>query len=209
MALVVTSLASACGLNDRFVKLTAFTNPSQGAISAPTILVVDGEAMLVTDTSNSPTLAVARGHASPVPGQPTVVCSAHANLAPVVYGLTSDFTQTVSTNGVAACPVVSYGASGAITVPVVNQTIYLTKATAAAMTLAGPASDQTNVVTVVSLTAAAHTITYTAGFYQNTTSSDIVTFPSTSGACWTFQAKNGVWNATLGGGTTGGVTGPA
>ena len=69
-------------------------------------------------------------------------------------------------------------------------------------------------VTLFTATPALGGATYEAtkkrvGFYQNTTSSDVVTFPTTSGACWIFQAKNGVWNATLGGGTTGGVTGPA
>lgn len=202
MALTVTTLNGAITKGAQKLVLTAFTNPSTSPVGPTTLLLVDGEYMHVADATLSPTLSVTRG------AQGTSA-SAHNTLAPVVYGLTSDFTQQVTTDGVAGASVVSYGVSGAITVPINNCTIYLTKATAAAMTLAGPASDQTNVVTVVSLTAAAHTITYTAGFYQNTTSSDVVTFPTTSGACWTFQAKNGVWNATLGGGTTGGVTGPA
>lgn len=209
MALAVTSLSGAVTISGTSVTLGAFTNPSQGAISAPTVLVVDGETMYVTDTTNAPTLKVARGMESVTPGQPTLPASAHNSGAPVVYGLSSDFTQQVSTDGIAGAKVISYSASGAITVPINNATIYLNGSGIQAMTLAGPADDQTNQVTVVSLTAHAHTITYTAGFYQNTTSSDVVTFPSTSGACWIFQAKNGVWNATLGGGTTGGVTGPA
>ena len=210
MALTVTTLNGAITQGARQVNLTAFTNPATGGISANTMLLVDGEWMRVTDTSLSPTLSVTRGDSGGYsPDNPPMPASAHNTLAPVVYGLTSDFTGVATSDGVAGAKVISYGVSGAITVPVENSTIYLTKATAAAMTLAGPAKDQTNTVTVVSLTAAAHTITYTAGFYQNTTSSDVVTFPSTSGACWIFQAKNGVWNATLGGGTTGGVTGPA
>ena len=202
MALAVTSLNGTITKNATMITLTAFTNPSSGAMSAQTVAIVDGEKMLITDATLSPTVQVVRGYDS-------TYASQHNTLAPIVYGLTSDFTQQVSTTGVAGSSVISYGVSGAITPPINNTTIYLTKATAAAMTLATPASDQSNVVTVVSLTAAAHTITYTAGFYQNTTSSDVVTFPSTSGACWIFQAKNGLWNATLGGGTTGGVTGPA
>lgn len=206
MALVVTSLNGNVTQNAQKIRLTAFTNPSSGGISASTMALVDGEAMRITDATLSPVVSVTRGDSLGV-GSTSAV--AHNDLAPVVYGLTSDFTQQVTTNGIAAAKEISYGASGAITVPIGNCTIYLTKAGTAAMTLAGPAADQNNVVTVVSLTANAHTITYTAGFYQNTTSSDVVTFPTTSGACWTFQAKNGVWNATLGGGTTGGVTGPA
>ncbi len=209
MGLTVTSLNGAITKNATKVTLTAFTNPSTAPIGPQTMLLVDGEWMRVTDASVSPTLSVTRGDSgSASPNNPPLAASAHNTLAPVVYGLTSDFTQFVTGDGLAGAPVVSYGVSGAITVPIVNQTIYLTKAGVAVMTLAAPANDQTNQVTIVSLTANAHTLTYTAGFYQNTTSSDVVTFPATSGACWIFQAKNGLWNATLGGGTTGGVTGP-
>jgi hypothetical protein len=192
MALVVTSLAGDCTLNARQIKLTAFTNPSVGAIGANTMALVDGEVMRITDATLSPSVSVTRGDSL---GVGASVASAHKALAPVVYGLTSDFTQTVTTDGIAGATVISYSVSGAITVPVVDQTIYLTKAGVAVMTLAGPASDQTNTVKIISLTANAHTVTYTAGFYQNTTSSDVLTFPATSGAAFTFQAKNGVWNA--------------
>lgn len=206
MALVVTSLNGAITKGAQQVRLTAFTNPSVGGISADTMLLVDGEWMRVTDATLSPVLSVTRGDNNGYVGSSA---SSHNTLAPVTYGLTSDFTQTTTTSGASGQAFYSYGVSGAITVPVGNATIYLTKATAAAMTLVGPAADQTNTVKVISLTAAAHTITYTAGFYQNTTSSDVVTFPATSGATFIFTARNGVWNCDVGGGTTGGVTGPA
>jgi hypothetical protein len=82
-----------------------------------------------------------------------------------------------------------------VTLPVVDSTVYLTKAGVLALTINGPNKDQTNTIRFISLTANAHTITYTAGFYQNTTSSDVATFPSTSGAVFSIVAKNGVWNA--------------
>lgn len=185
---VVTTLNGDITMNAQKVRLTAFTNPSAGGMSAPTKMFVDGEIMYITDATLTPVVSVSRGMEG-------TLASAHKTLAPVRYGLTSDFTQTVSTDGFAAAPVVSYGVSGAITVPVVDQTIYLTKAGVAVMTLVGPATDQTNTVKIISLTANAHTVTYTAGWYQNTTSSDVLTFPATSGACFTFQAMNGVWNA--------------
>lgn len=206
MGLTVTTISGAVTKGAQKVTLAAFTNPSTGAIGPNTMLLVDGEAMRVTDASLSPTLSVTRGDSL---GSGATSASAHNVTAPVVYGLTTDFTQQVTTDGVAGASVISYSASGAITPPINNTTIYLNGASTQNMTLAGPANDQNNTVTVVSLTAHAHTLTYTAGFYQNTTSSDVVTWPGTSGACWIFQAKNGVWNATLGGGTTGGVTGPA
>lgn len=188
MALVVTTANGAIGLNDRQVRLTAFTNPSSGGISAPTKLIVDGEVMYVTDASLTPVLGVARG----MEGSQA---SAHNTLAPIVYGLTSDFTTSASTNGTAG--VASYSLSvnsTTVTLPVVDCTIYITKAGVLAITILDPAKDQVNTIKFVSLTANAHLITYTAGFYGNTTTSDVATFPATIGAVMTIVAKNGAWN---------------
>ncbi len=77
--------------------------------------------------------------------------------------------------------------------PTSNTVVYLTKATAGAYTLAGPAKDQQNTVIFVSTTAAAHVITYTAGFFGNTTSSDTATFPATINGVFTMKAQNGTW----------------
>ncbi len=189
MALVVTSANGAVGLNDRQIRLTAFTNPSTGPIGPPTILQVDGERMLVTDATLTPVLGVTRG------AQGTLA-SAHNTLAPITYGLSTDFTQTVSTDGTAGVPQYSYGVNNTnVTLPVVDATIYLDKATAIGLTINSPNKDQTNTIVFVSLTAAAHLITYTPGFYGNTTSSDVATFPATVGACFTIVARNGLWNA--------------
>lgn len=186
MALAVTSINGAITQNQQQVRLTAFTNPASSGIGPKTVLMVDGEKMLVTDVSLSPVLGVVRGYDG-------TKATAHNTLAPAVYGLTTDFTQgQVGTGGAREY---SYGADGAITNPTVDATIYITKATAAALTLSDPNKDQTNIVRFVSLTAAAHTITYTAGFYGNTTSSDVATFPTTVGAVFTIVAKNGLWNA--------------
>jgi hypothetical protein len=189
MSLTVTSAASAVGLNDRQIKFTAFTNPSSGGISAPTKAVIDGEVVYITDATLSPTCLVSRGMEG-------TKASAHNSLAPIVYGLTSDFTQSASTNGVAGVPTYSISVNNSsVTLPVVDCTIFLTKAGVLAITINGPNNDQTNIIRFVSLTANAHTITYTAGFYQNTTTSDVATFPATSGAVFTIVAQNGVWNA--------------
>lgn len=189
MALTNTSLSGAVTLNATQIKLTAFTNPSSGGIGPRTIVVVDGESMLVADASLSPTLKVVRGYDG------TKAC-AHNTLAPVVYGLTSDFTQEASTNGQAAANELSLSVNSTdVTLPVVDSTIYLTKAGVLAITINGPRADQDNTIRFVSLTANAHTITYTPGFYANTTSSDVATFPATAGAVFTIVARNGLWNA--------------
>src|SRR5215471_7110985 len=191
MALARTSLNGAVTQNQTTVRLTAFTNPSSGGVGARTVLIVDGEAMLVTDVTNSPTLQVVRGYNSPSASLPTLPAFGHNDLAPVVYGLTSDYTQSVGNPGGAA--VYSYGANATITNPVVDAVVYLDKATAAAMTLTDPAYDQRNVVRFISRTDAAHTITYATGFYGSTTGSDVATFPATLGAVFTIQAINGQW----------------
>lgn len=190
MALVSSAtLSGNVTLNATTLKLSAFTNPSTGGVSAKTKLVVDGEAMLVTDASLSPTLQVVRGWDG------TQAC-AHKTLAPCVYGLTSDFTQTDSTDGRAGSPSISIAVNDSnVTLPVVDSIVYLTKAGVLAITINGPNKDQTNTIRFVALTANAHTITYTPGFYGNTTSSDVATFPGTIGAVFTIVAKNGLWNA--------------
>lgn len=187
MALTATTLASAKAMNDTRVVLTSATG-----IANKYRMLVDGEVMRVTDVSLSPTIGV-------VPGYSGTPANPHGVLAPVIYGPTTDFVAAGITEG-GVVNTLSFGADGAITgpagsgtVPVSNTIIYLTKATAGAYTLAAPAIDQQNTLTFVSTTAAAHTITVTAGFYGNTTSSDVATFPATKNGTLTVKAQNGLW----------------
>ncbi len=193
MALTNTSLNGAITASATNVTLTAFTNPSTGAIGPQTVIVVDGEAMLVTDATFSPTLQVVRGYQHPTTGLGTLAI-AHNTLAPITYGLTTDYTQAIGTDLAASQYSIGVNDSN-VTLPAVDSTIYLTKAGVLAITINGPNKDQTNTIRFVALTANAHTITYTAGFYGNTTSSDVATFPGTVGAVFTIVARNGLWNA--------------
>lgn len=188
MSLVKTSISGAMTAGATRVALTSGTSVAIGRF-----LKVDGETMLVQSAVPDSTTQwnVMRG----IAGSAAV---AHAALAPAIHGAPADFTIPVGP------PVVSYGADGAIAVPVVDTLILLTKATAAAMTLAAPALDQTNTVTIVGAVAVANTVTYTAGFYGDTTSSDVATFAAKVGASMTIKAQQGVWgpvalaNVTLG-----------
>lgn len=186
MALTATTLSGAKALNDTVISLTSATG-----IAKKMLALVDSEFMRVTDVSLSPVIQIVSGYNGTAAGP-------HGVLAPVIYGLPSDFVNAgVLYPSIASAQ--SFGADGAITgpsgsgVPTANGIIYLTKATAGAYTLAGPAKDQQNTITFVSTTAAAHTITYTAGFYGNTTASDVATFPSTINGCFTIKAQNGTW----------------
>lgn len=182
MALTVTSLASACLAGDVNVTLTSATSVVKGSV-----LLVDGEWMLVTDVTTTPTVQVVRGYNN---GSKSSNAVPHGILAPVTYGLSTEFTQGT---GVATAPVSSYGANATVTNPVVDAVVFIDKATACALTLTDPAKDQTNTVTFVSLTAAAHTITYATGFYGDTTSSDVATFAAKAGASISIIARNGKW----------------
>lgn len=84
--------------------------------------------------------------------------------------------------------------SGAI--PLLAQTVIITKATAAVMTLAAPAAgvDDGKIIRIVSTTAAAHTVTNTSpGFNGAGGSGDVATFGATIGNNLQLLAYNGVW----------------
>lgn len=186
MSLATTTLSGAKPTNAVVISLTSATG-----VANKMLALVDGEWMRITSVNLSPTVGV-------VPGYTGTPAGPHGVLAPVAYGIPSDFVSA----GIAPGTIVSslsFGVSGAITgpsgagVPVANTIVYLTKATAGAYTLAGPAADQQNTVTFISTTAAAHTVTYTAGFAGNTTSSDVATWAATINGTLTIKAQFGVW----------------
>jgi hypothetical protein len=90
--------------------------------------------------------------------------------------------------------VVTYNAAGAIALPVVDTLAYITASSAAALTLASPGKDCDGVwLHIISGTAAAHTVTYTAGFQNDTTTSDVATFAAKDGANILLRAFGGKW----------------
>jgi len=89
---------------------------------------------------------------------------------------------------------VSYAADGAIAVPTRDTIAYVTKGSAAALTLAAPSKASTGIyLHIVSRTAYAHTVTYTEGFQVDTTTSDVATFAAKSGANLLLRAIDGAW----------------
>lgn len=190
MAITSTTLASACGANDQFIKVTSATGTAIGQIWR-----VESEYMIQTAlaaTGTSTTIPVARR------GYNASTVQAHAILAPVANFLPSDMpgaqpNQWVNP-AVFESQISSIGANGAIAIPTANQTLFVDKATAAALTLAAPSAASDGVrLTIFSTTAAAHTVTYDAGFYADTTSSDVATFAAKAGASMTIMAYKGAW----------------
>lgn len=86
----------------------------------------------------------------------------------------------------------TYATAGAVTIQSGVQ--YIGSGGALAMTLAAPAVYQSGMVMVLQAsTAQAHTVTYTAGFYGNTTSSDVATYGGAIGDELVCLAVNGAW----------------
>jgi hypothetical protein len=193
MALTATTLAGAKATNDTVINLTSATGAANKMLA-----LVDAEWMRITSIVNTPVLGV-------VPGYNGSTAGPHGILAPVIYGIQSDFVNVgvVPKNVVTS---MSFGVDGAITgpggagtVPVSDvAVIYLTKATAGAYTLAAAAKDQQNTLVFISTTAAAHTITM-AG---NAAATDVATFGGAVGNSVTLKAENTIWAAVAQNGVT-------
>jgi hypothetical protein len=162
------------------------------------LALVDAEWMRITSNALTPVLGV-------VPGYLGSTAGPHGILAPVIYGVQSDFVNVgVVPRGTVTSQ--SFGVSGAITGPGGVGTvptsdvaiIYLTKAGVGAMTLAAPAIDQLNTLVFISTTAQAHTITM-AG---NAAATDVATFGGAVGNSCTMKASNGVWACVAQNGVT-------
>jgi hypothetical protein len=141
MALTSTTLAAAITATATRVSLTSATG-----VVAGSVLKIDDEYCVVTRISGV-WADVIRG----VNGSKT---AAHALLTPVIHT-----TNAAEWNPPMPAPrTYSYSADGAITIaPGLH---LITKATAAAMTLADPPVDRAGIVlTIASATAAAHTVT--------------------------------------------------
>lgn len=111
-------------------------------------------------------------------------------------GIDADVTGNLTGNvvGVIQHTVTLAAADGAISAK--QGVVVITKATAAALTLAAPTAttDDGKVLRIVSSTAAAHTVTQTTpGFNGGTTGSDVATYGAAIGNAMEIVAYNGVW----------------
>lgn len=120
MALTYTTASGAVTTGATLVTLTAFTNPAT-LFGQQTILRVDNELMKVTDATLAPTLQVIRGWGG-------TVAASHTTLAPITYGLTTDFATpaagfplppvTTPNESYYSLEVVATGATGSTAAPV-------------------------------------------------------------------------------------------
>jgi hypothetical protein len=193
MALYETTLASAAAIDARQLVLT-----SGASVAIGDTIRVDGELF-----------QVAKGYvaaATIVPvlrGQGGTVATAHSILARVVGGTAADFNQTTSPQTNTLYPiagrarnVVSYGADGAIALPVAgNDTLVLLSGTVAlAMTLAVPTKDlDGTILTCACISTGAHVITV-AGGISGSASIGTATFEASPAKCIiSFMALDEKW----------------
>jgi hypothetical protein len=191
MALTTTTLAAATGRDDTTIRVTAATG-----FADKQLIRIDAELMAQagTPSTTSPTvIPVRRG----LDGSAQV---AHGILANVATGLVSDFPASPPGQIPLLAPDHGRRTLGVDTtiatadLPLGQTTYVITKATAAAITLGAPSKAQDGLrVTFLSGTAAAHTVTYAAGFYGDAGSSDIATFAAKVGASMTIEAHAGAW----------------
>lgn len=187
MAITSTTLAAVSAATDQFINVTSATGAAVGQVWR-----VDSEFMLQTAAASGTTIPVSRRGLNGTTVQP------HNILAPVANGTYAEMLGSapaaILNPAMWSKQIVSYGANGAITPPIYDTIVVLDKATAATMTIASPSAFADGVeVTILSVTAAAHTVTYTPGFNNNTTSSDVATFTATEGNSFTIVAMKGLW----------------
>lgn len=198
MAITRTSLAAASSAIDN-----SFTVTSATGATVKGFILVDNELSWITSIVGTVIYVRHRG----AQGGRAV---AHNILAPVTFGLASDLPDAFrgAKGGVDDVEVLSVGADGAIPLPTKQKArVIITKGSAAALTLADPTNLPDGVdLEIQSATAFAHTVTLTAGFFGNTTTTDVATFVAGIGNGFKVVAIKGKWGAPSAGATVVGVT---
>ena len=186
MALTRTTIAAAISADALTIPVTSATG-----FAAGNFIRVDNEYCMVVSITGTNISVRSRGDL----GSAAV---AHNILAPATTGLLSDLPNFPMGQAAQVDPnaqtIVTASVDGALDIPVQNTLVLVQKAGVCAMTLAAPTTAQDGLeVTILSATANAHTVTYTAGFYGDTTSSDVATFAAKVGASMTIKAQGGKW----------------
>ncbi len=201
MALTTTTLASAVAANDVNIVVT-----SAAGLAAGMLMYTDQEWLQVVQSYVSgTTVGVLRGRSGSVNG-------AHVSGANITFGVASDFPlnspQTYTMDPIAgrARTITSYGANGAITLPVpgADAVAMLNGTNALAMTLAVPTKDMDGcILHIIANGSAAHTVTVATDF-NNASGLNLATFASGGRQWLQCMASNGIWcvPATQSGTTT-------
>ena len=187
MALTATTLAAALDSSSLSFKATSATGATVGAP-----VLIGHEYMVVTAISGTVISVRSRGDQGGV-------AVAHLALEPVTFSAAASDFPSLGAGQTVPFPssvpdYATIAADGAIPIPTRNTQLFVIKATACLMTLAAPSAGSDGVeLTIISNSASAHTVTYSAGFYGDTTSSDVATFTAKAGASMKIVAYQGAW----------------
>jgi hypothetical protein len=193
MSLTNTTLATAMTINDTQLKVTSATG-----FAVRQKIRVDNEWMEATAAPDGTFIKVRRG----LEGTAQV---AHGVLADVVTAdQATDWPDPGPGLNVSVPPFDTGRATLGVDTTFAaadyprgqHLTYVITKAGVCAIVLGNPSKAQNGMrLTFRSATANAHTLTYTAGIYGDTTSSDVLTFAAKVGASCTLEANGGLWGA--------------
>lgn len=196
MALVRTTLSSACAATDSSIKVASATSIAPGVQ-----IRIDDETMYVTKAYvlASTTVPVVRGRNG-------TQSAAHPVTAGVVHGLPSDSEWSVQSADVPvqyplagrARRTASYSATGTITLPLPGEDLLViingTSVCNMTVPVPGKAIEGSELI-IASNGAAAHTITFTGGLSGAGTSYDVVTINASAPVAQKFIAVNSLWEA--------------
>lgn len=190
MALSETTISAACAVDAKQIVVASATG-----FAAGNQVRIDGEIFQVTKgyVAGATIVPVLRG-------QSGTLATAHGVTARVVVGAASDFAQQTPSQALApyvlagrARLVTSYGAAGAIDLPVAGADglAIINGTNALAMTLAAPTKDlDGSILTIAGIGAAAHTVTFTGLTGASLT---VATFDATGKGNISVMAMDEIW----------------
>lgn len=193
MALTTTTLSSALASGGKSIVVASATG-----FAAGNLIRIDNEIMRVSKAYVSGTNVDLDGR-----GLDGTAQVAHPASTNVITGLATDFPTPAPGGPVTGYPsqpavdVAYYSAAGAIALPTAGRWMLavINGTGALAMTLASPTREMDgSILLITNGGKAAHTVTLTAGFGANTTSSDVLTFHASQSQGVIAIAANGVWN---------------
>lgn len=209
MAITTTTLSGAATNTDTNVGLTSVTNvpTPNNQTGTVTWLLVDQEFMLVSAAALGTSVPVVRGY-NGTASQP------HTNGSLVLIGLPSDFSPNIyyGLQAMFAKQILGRSTQEAINLTGSADAIDATQggfyeiktAGVDAMTLAAPAAAAEGIIiSIVSDTLFAHTLTATALLANGTALKTTATYPAFRGAFLQLRASNGIWQVLSNGASAG------
>lgn len=200
MAFTTTTLSAAMALTDTQIKVTSATG-----FAANQYVKIDEEFMkIVNSYVSGTTIPVLRGQNGSVAiahaTATNVVTDAISQTASSDWGNPNSTVVTAYALSARRRKVVSYGAAGAITLPLAGEDLIavINGTSALAMTIAAPTTDiDGSILYVAGNGAANHTIQFTGGLSGSGTSYDVITVNSTAPIVVMAMAINGLWNSMV------------